>query len=315
MTFSTLIEDETILHTTTTGTMYRIQFHHDYDAQNPWEWCDGMVPLSVLVGRGHEIDHSGEYDILDPLCQMPEAWITRNRFEISRILDMGFGDVATLDSAIRDEQYHYSDPISDVRIEYFQEHLSGMYTSDKYESIAAIWRLRGIPAQVRSTQGYSQGDYSELLFVAHPDFVRDMGFRNMRDYIKRCGSDFDSEVNQYGAWCWGGVIGYVAERIDPEELRETFAAHNCTIEKPHDTALNELELCEDVDSCWGFFPDHDQDYFPLQRNHAYAISEAISACEYDAKAIQRGRAERLKAMIRSGAPLYVRATSMNEVTV
>ena len=80
----------------------------------------------------------------------------------------------------------------------------------------------------------------------------------------------------------GGVIGYKVDRIDSDEYAVALAEYETEELTP--AQLNDLDLCESVDSCWGFYPDHEHDYFPLDRNHAYAIGEAQAAADADADA-------------------------------
>lgn len=241
----THIEDADVLHR---GIL--IEFHRDPDPLHPWQDWDCQIPMVYLSSEYHDscsTEHTSGHDILNPIGHMTPRFMTRHRLAIAQILDLGFSDVATFDAHCRDENY-YELPIADFRAVMFGEVLSGMSNSDRLEAVAALWTLQGVPAHCTSSQGYSQGDYVELLFVAHPDWIKACGIDQKTHGWAR---EFEGSENMFGAWRWGGVIGFVVDPDGPDE-----------------------------ESCWGFFPDHDQDYFPIERNHAYCIGVAKAAADY-----------------------------------
>jgi len=163
-----------------------------------------------------------------------------------------------------------------------------------------------VPAEVSTSTGYSQGDWAAVLTVAHPEAVKAFGFATMRAYRKACPNDHKAAIDAWDAYTWGGVIGYEVARIDPDEWAGALIGAD-----PFPSELNALQDCEDVDSCWGFYPEHDQDYFPLDRNHAYAIGQAEEAAKADAesRAILDAAAAELDAaaMIEARADMYQEA--------
>jgi hypothetical protein len=144
--------------------------------------------------------------------------------------------------------------------------------------VADLWKMQGVPAERQARNGYCQGDYFDALFVAHPDAIKAWGFDSMKAYLQRCGDTFDREADTMAAWAFGGVIGYVVERIDPREI----ALAELDLSDADSDDLNALEYCEDVDSCWGFFPDMGQHAWDLDVNHATAMAEAYDAAVWDA---------------------------------
>jgi len=270
---SDLIEDETRLHVSG-AYRYRIQFFRDYDASPPWE-DDGALPMITTGGRnGFDKRGSRGFDLCDPFPHLKDRAIKANLDEIAGLI--GYSGAAALDQDARD--YYPDSPIAEARRHIIAESRADIPdTQDGLETLARFWTLAGVPAEVSESRGYCQGDWAAILTVAHPEAVKAFGFATMRAYRKACPDDHKAAVRAWGAYTWGGVIGYSVERIDPTEWAEAVEEND-----GEDPELNDLRECEDVDSCWGFYPEHDSDYFPLDRNHAYAIGQAIAAADSDA---------------------------------
>ncbi|MCZ4270736.1 hypothetical protein [Maritalea porphyrae] len=293
-----LINDETLVYTQKGQASYRVQFIVDNDPQNPWEDWEGSTPLAVLsfgYGSSSTIkEYTSGHDILNPIGNMTTAYVSRNRKAIFDLLDI---DQAF--EAFEDECKEYgAGNLADYRRDEFIEALGGMNASDRFEAIAALWEMQGIPAQCTSSNGYSQGDYVELLFVAHPDWIKEIGFKSVKSYVKQCGSTFEGDANTYGAWAWGGVIGYKLDLLDPQDIERG------------DYDANELQEVEEVNSCWGFYPSGSSDYFPLEKNFAYLIKEIEGGIESHRKRTFKAKSARLAELIKNHVPLHVRQVEL-----
>ena len=275
---SDLIADETRLYTVG-AYRYRIQFFHDYDASAPWEDSDGNLPLIWVNGRdGFRTEAACGYDLTNPFPFLKDRAIRANLDEIASLI--GYASAAGFDQDAR--LYNPGTPIAVARREMLAERLCDIpATESGLHKLASLWNFAGVPAEVTTSRGYSQGDWAAILTVAHPEAVNSFGFKTMREYRKACPEDHKSAVIGWGAWAWGGVIGYSVERIDSDEYAAALAEYE--VEELDAGQLNDLDLCEDVDSCWGFYPEHEHDYFPLDRNHAYAIGQAQAAADWDAE--------------------------------
>lgn len=277
---SYLIEDETRLYTAPGGYAYRLQFYQDSDASPPWEDNDGALPLIWISDSRNGFRKEGDrgYNLTFPFKHLSDRAIRANLDEIATLI--GYSGKAAFD---QDARLYFPDtPIGDARRELLAERREDIPASQSgLETLARFWTLAGVPAYVSVSRGYSQGDWAAILTVAHPDAVKAFGFAAMQDYRKACPDDHKAAVNAWGAWCWGGVIGYRVDRIDPAELAELREENDGA--DPSAGDLNRLRKCTHVDSCWGFYPEHDQDYFPLDRNHAYAIGQAKEAADSDAE--------------------------------
>lgn len=317
-----LLTGETRMHRAKGGDLYRIQFHEDLDPREPWDDA-GAVPLLAYDGRG-DLHHepAGTHDLESPLDALDDSRIAAKLREIVAALnkeseathraflgcyadtaEILFSGPSAFDAAAREE---YPDlTLREARREWLHEFLGdGDVSQRRLETLAALWRAAGVPAQVLERRGYCQGDFAALLLVAHPDAVKEWGFvtvngrPNWKRYAKACPQDFERAADSYASWRWGGVIGYVVEWIDPQE----YAAEIPGDVSPSSSDLDALTECEAVDSCWGFYPEHDQHYFPLTENHPYAISEAIEAAEADSRARASCRAAAFVAQITAERP-------------
>lgn len=275
---SHLIEDETRLYTVG-NYRYRLQFYVDSDPSPPWE-DDGALPLIWTGDReGFRKEGARGFDLLNPFPFLKDRAIRENLAEIAGLV--GYASAAAFDQDARD--YYPGLPIAKARRALLDDCRPEIpATQDGLETLARFWTLAGVPAEVSTSHGYSQGDWAAVLTVAHPEAVKAFGFATMRAYRKTCPNDHKAAVDAWGAYTWGGVIGYEVARIDSEEWAEAVAENDG--EDLGASDLNALQDCEDVVSCWGFYPEHDQDYFPLDRNHAYAIGQAEDAAKADAEA-------------------------------
>ena len=103
---------------------------------------------------------------------------------------------------------------------------------DKLERIAFIFQAVGFQTLNTSSQGYSQGDYVEILVVADEDYYKLSGNNPEDDQTET----LQGVADTYGAWAWGDVYGYV-------------------ITKPNECPHCQHDEPEEVDSCWGFYGD------------------------------------------------------------
>jgi hypothetical protein len=273
------IEDETRLYVASTGAKYRIQIFHDDQPPNPWTDWDGTPPLLSTDGG----DYSGRYDLRDPLAYLSDSTIKRNLLEL-RDMFLFWGGVPVGDPAANFDSYVrtlYDGTLRECRRQYFSECLQVLKGDSKdFETLARLWEMAGAPVLLTESRGYCQGDWCRLLIVAHPEAVKDWGFRSLAAYRKACPKDLANTALLFGAYTWGGVIGIKVGAIDPEEWAELDDPD------PDATDLNGLRECQEVESCWGYYPEGTQDYLPIETAHAYALSEARDWAEDHATTAQ-----------------------------
>lgn len=287
-------DDQTRLICPPTGGRYRATFYHDPDPVTPWDG-DACVPFIVYRGDSSWFnDPARGFDLLDPFAHMSDALIARKLGEIVAAMPSGIGwkgvplysDAPSFDWFVKEEYEDRGLTLREARREWFAEYLGDGETSDhRLDTLAALWKLAGVPAAVYITHGYSQGDRHALLIVAHPEAVKTFGFErkdgkaNFAAYQKACPNDFAHTARGYGAWAWGNVVGVVVERIDPTEwdLAELDAGDVSASD------LNALSYCAGFDdnSVWGFYPQETQDGFAFESEYADAIAFAVEAAEGD----------------------------------
>lgn len=204
-----------------------VKIDNDPDAESPWESWDCMTPLAwlSLTGGGVTAWDSGD-GILTPLDTVPPAWASRHWRALCDILRL---DPQDHDSDAR-ENADYHGGLSDSRLALFQERLQEMESfywgpcSDHFDALAAIWKLRGVPALTFQRNGYSQGDSVLGLLVETPEHAARCGY-DPKKPGHDVGAGLEGAANLFGAWAFGDIYGF-------------------TIENSHG---------EHVDSCWGFY--------------------------------------------------------------
>lgn len=283
------------------GKFYRVKFFLDSDVSAPWESDCGFMPMVYLSfgygGNSDLNDVSRGYDILDPFADATPQWVARNRHAIAdAIAPVATGynyltgaatplwhNAESFDSYFETEVYEseYGDKAGQ-RVDMFRELLDSLGNSDRLDAIAKIWKLRGVPAANLSTSGYSQGDYIETLFVAHPAWIKEMGFKSIAEYKRKCPKDAENANAMAGAYFWGGCIGYATDRLRKKDVKRLIKEHG-EIRFIPESDIAELDEKEELDSCFGFFPENDSDYFPLEKNHAFALSMALESIDTHAK--------------------------------
>ncbi|NEN91185.1 MAG: hypothetical protein F6K48_20660 [Okeania sp. SIO3H1] len=271
-----LLEDETRTVTGKGGTTAKVKFYLDTDpCMTPWE-SDGSTPMVTLNLERASWCYSDKpargYPVADPLTHYSDDDLVTHGQAIldalnTRYTDMlrafgGLGNrnapnlfdtLEAWDADCEDQFGGYDLTKGEMRREWLQQDaVNGSPESPRdFEFLAVLWTIMGVPALVKATRGYCQGDETQCLVVAHPDAVKAWGFADMDAYRNACPDDLSKAVDLYGAWAWGGIVGYVVTDADGEH----------------------------VDSCWGFYPDKGQDAFSLGETHAYAVSQAMNAAQ------------------------------------
>lgn len=256
-----------------------IEAHRDGDAMNPFTDWDCEPPLVTCYDRS--LTDYSDGDAMDPFAGLPDHWFSRNW----RKLAVAFGeDPAALDTECRNAAKDWDCTLTAARVDIFRERLDGILPgrdgygfSDAAETVAALWRLRGVEALATSSSGYCQGDYAELLIVATPEWAA------------KCGAPRDSHAEQleaaadlYTAWAWGDVYGFV-------------------IKGPGGAELQHPEIGSSV---WGFYgSDHGESGLE---------SAAIDAADSILAGAAKRKAEKLKTVIRARVPLHLRPAMLEQ---
>lgn len=223
---------------------YRVRAVLDTSPENPFTGWDCNWPISV---RSPDTRTDGFTDYADdmsseirnPLGRFGDAALLFNQVHIAKAL--GFTHVgpmlAPIDEALADVRWCKD---VDVLREAVNDALEQDTDSSVLETCAKLYALLDIPAYVGQTDGYSQGDWREVLVVAPPEYWRD-----------KFGNDAAPEPEQlaytvklYGAWAWGDVYGYIVEKP---------VANPAHVLADEDADDEPEVIWEETDSCWGYY--------------------------------------------------------------
>lgn len=270
--YSTLIDDETIFRAGSDGTFYRVQFHRDDDTQDPWKTNEGMVHR--VTKNGADDKDANPWTFLDK----PAHWFKMMRFAILAATEnacWNFYGPANLDQGIWDESgfdEDHDDFDEACRVFFTEWPVNCGNEFGKWDDVIAVLTLGGCLAEEKSARGYSQGDWTGLLLVVTPEQVKEWGFEDLKAFEAACPKWAENAANQYGAWAYGGVIGYQVNAYDAAQIAEHCKEHVCTIE---DIDANDLEDVDEIDACWGFYPVGSSDHFPLTEVHSDCVNQAL----------------------------------------
>lgn len=191
-----------------------VDIWQDQDAENPYHWGDGMAPA---LWFSYRIDSYGQGDLEDPIGRMSPAFVSRHCRKIEDILDNVDSEEPARIKA------DYGGAMGGIRQEYYRECLADLRSEswgsvcDYFDTLAALWRLQGIPADTFQSNGYCQGDSARGLIVHLPEWVESVGARH--DSPDAIAKDMQGDADTYGAWLWGDVYGFsVGNDSDDEDL-------------------------------------------------------------------------------------------------
>lgn len=118
--------------------------------------------------------------------------------------------------------------------EYIREMIDCSCTnSERLEALCDLYNMIGWPALLRTIRGYAQGDWAEVLAVATPEFQKACG--NKKGFWDDP-EKLRPSIDLFADWAYGNVYGYIINTLD-----EDGESNN-----------------DNVDSCWGFFGDYDE---------------------------------------------------------
>lgn len=174
-----------------------LSIHHDYYPENPFT-DDCNPPLIVLYDRGI-LEYTQNESVVSSLVSIIESsWIilsdsnTRPAIYVANENDY---DTSTYSS------YH----------EYLMDEIrdSNSYDSvlDMYETLAT---LAGVPFHRFESRWYSQGDYSEWIFILTPEYVNLTGVN-----VDNAEEIFKETKKLYDAWAWWDVYQFTLTEHHP----------------------------------------------------------------------------------------------------
>lgn len=197
-----------------------IEVHEDLDPPCPWEDGGCEPPIAVYSGAGG-LEFYG-FDGQDRVPTLTREQIKQHGSAIADV--MGY---TTLLRALRDTvRYAYHDAVEWVN-DAIREHFAGLHDSKKLEFLCATWQWAGAPARVFSRNGYSQGDWADVLVVLTEHWYQQTGAP--RDCAE---ADLKNAADLYAAWAYGDVYGWVIRDL----------------------------LGDPIEGCWGYFGVGEAEY-------------------------------------------------------
>lgn len=260
----------------------------DEHADNPLDdWGDHWPMLVTTDDGGKAYDNVPGPTLIKPLERFADAELVHNQKAIAKILELDW-DLITdyLPDADVGEDIPVPRWTSNTYAlrELFEDHWTGpsehKMTRSDLDLLAEFYELLGIPHLRTCSSGYIQRDWAEILVVGTPEAQKQTGAEPTEQSLQ-------DTADLWSAWAWGDVYGYVVcRRVLDEDGEE--------------------DLVEVPDgSCWGFYgADH---------NESGLEEQAIWACDAAVRRALRARQDKLKELIRSGAPLGVRARILTTV--
>ena len=261
---------------------YTVNISQDDCADSPYEAWEGNSPALWLSPRGGLTEYGGA-SLESFFDRVTHVWVSRNWRAISGILDLNESDHDEQARDIARSGKRYGQSLSDARCDAFIDALHDI-RSDSWgsainylETLRALYRLAGVPAETFERNGYCQGDSVYGLIVMTPEWAETVGAPHAKGKpdMAACERDKASQADVYGAWVWGDVYGF-------------------SITGPG---------TDDEDSCFGFYGCD-----PIASGIAEAIAESINAATRN---VQKTRLVSLKTWIRNRVPLHVRAAHLD----
>lgn len=198
---------------------YDIHVSRDDYAECPWEAWDCEPPLLAShydLGRSSVRRYAcaGDADGL-LVSGVPDSDVLtddvirkhwQDVLEIGRQADPGRFGFVSYDDTIDGLKTLHADQgqacLVDSLREYLEEALEESAVGDRFDHLAEVWSWCGVVALSTSTCGYCQGDYSELLIVAMPEFLARTGA------VIDKPEDLKGSKDLFAAWAWGDVYAY-----------------------------------------------------------------------------------------------------------
>lgn len=261
---------------------YAINVVRDTSAGNPWEDWDSEPPICVCHGRDIL-----DFGVSDRCPDLTEKVVREHWREMLELIPGPFLDpqpkgrhfatrsYASLTEFARNEWDDRGYRLWERLAEAFQEAVNDLGRAEVFDELVGVYAWLGIRAYSGSTQGYSQGDYAEVLVVLTPEWCERMGL----DPKSWNEADFRGVVKLYGAWAWGDVFSYVITTavdagLPDDEIEGVPVFYSTYGDWPRDG----------IDSCGGFYgADH-------RRSGLY--ESALGAIKCFTKADAKERAER-----------------------
>lgn len=194
---------------------FDIEIHLDQCAENPFEAWDCDPPIAVYYDRNIN-SYATKYGDVNTVPTLTREQIKANITEILALT--GYPHVRSL----ANDRFYHGASVYDLVNEAISEHVDDLGYSDRLEALCDLYNMTGQAAIVRTSCGYSQRDYAEVLAVATFEFQKACG--NATDYWAEPDT-LEPSIDLYSAWAWGDVYGYSVEGIEDASCYGYYGNH------------------------------------------------------------------------------------------
>lgn len=254
---------------------YKVRVIREQDAENPWQAWDCQPPLLARYDRSF----STYGNMPDVLSGLSDRWIATNWRDLCKAFDRPVSDAKE-----HKDSYEY-EHIADARRDLLTDWLydakpdsNGYGTSDYFTLLESICKLRRWPVLNTCSQGYSQGDYADLLLIFTPSHCEEIGCKWPRRPADRAEivDSLKADAKLWGAWAWGDVYHFQIERDG-----------------------------ECVGSCGGFYG--------TDFTESGLADTALESIYYDRQCRRKAKQARLRSLIVNRVPLSARAAILESM--
>lgn len=189
---------------------YVIKIEYD-EAPDPWEDCDGMVPLVRWDGGHNEPEYHLRIHRLrngfhvrhvasPPTHDLTAEQITAN---YAAIVELVGSDV--LVGALDDPDIPMVEHIRNAIDNYYHYEC---YNKDKLTVYSRILDWLGVPNKLETITGYHQGDWYEVLAMLTPEWVKECGVDLDKMTEEEKEKALDGAINLFSYWAFGDTWRY-----------------------------------------------------------------------------------------------------------
>ena len=196
---------------------FEIKISQDTDAMNPFEDCDGNLPLIASWGS-YSYDKKDYSN--DGIKHYLLGLITYGQYRVKFNELLEIADYTKEDFNV---EFPYPEYDGDDRFNALYEAIEERLDNEYFDTLESLATLFKIPCLNTCRNGYSQGDSTDLFICWTKEFEKTTGLSKDNCTDKK----LENCANLYGYWAFGDVYGYSIEDINDDH----------------------------IDSCWGYYGD------------------------------------------------------------
>lgn len=231
---------------------YTVRIKQQSYAESPWDAWDCNAPF-VRAGdrQGDAPEYSRDFpDALDLYSLINRAQLKKVCRELAQMLasevDSEYTPVKLYHEARESLGYYQA---QDLAITMHEIAIDMLYARNPLPAWEAGFSAMGWDYLNTCSQGYSQGDYVDILFVLPQRLLAQWGIREGTE------SDaLDHARKLWGYWAWGDVYGFVIETPDGEHVDSCFGFYTDSPDTDEESGLLD-SIRDSMPDDWQIDPD------------------------------------------------------------